>query len=130
MASLRGGESSVALGHQGPGLLPPLMLLASVIAGGTIGYVLIEGWGAWDAFYMTVTTAATVGYRERRPLWRTGQAFTLVLGVGGVGTALYAFSAITTVAIEGGWRRHLEQWRYTRMLDALSQHYVLCGYGR
>lgn len=112
------------------GLLPPLVLLASVIAGGTLGYVFIEGWGAWDAFYMTVTTVATVGYREVHPLSWAGQAFTLLLVFGGVGTALYVFSAIATVAVEGGWRRQFAQWRYTRMLDALSQHYVICGYGR
>ena len=130
MASLRAEESSVARGQRGPGLLPPLMLLASVIAGGTLGYVVIEGWGAWDAFYMTVTTVATVGYREVHPLSRAGQAFTLLLVFGGVGTALYAFSAIAAVAVDGGWHRYVEQWRYTRMLDALSQHFVLCGYGR
>ena len=36
----------------------------------------IEGWSAWDAFYMTVTTVATVGFREVHPLSRAGQAFT------------------------------------------------------
>ena len=43
-------------------------MLGLVLAGGTLGYVLIEGWGAWDAFYMTVTTVATVAYREVHPL--------------------------------------------------------------
>jgi voltage-gated potassium channel len=113
-----------------PTLVPPLVLLASVIAGGTLGYVLIEGWGAWDAFYMTVTTVATVGYREVHPLSRAGQAFTLLLVVGGVGTALYAFSAIAVVAVEGGWQRYVEHWRFGRMINGLSQHFVLCGYGR
>lgn len=115
---------------RGPALLLPLVLLASVIAAGTLGYVLIEGWDAWDAFYMTVTTVATVGYREVHPLSRAGQAFTLLLVLGGVGTALYAFSALAAVTVEGGLRRYFRQWRFTRMLDALSEHYVLCGYGR
>jgi voltage-gated potassium channel len=115
---------------RGPALLPPLVLLASVVAVGTIGYVTIEGWDAWDAFYMTVTTVATVGYREVHPLSRAGQAFTLALVVGGVGTALYAFSALAAVAVEGGWNIYFKQWRVRRMLDALTDHYVLCGYGR
>ena len=115
---------------RGPALLPPLALLTSVIAAGTIGYVTIEGWSAWDAFYMTVTTVATVGYGEVHPLSRAGQAFTLVLVLGGVGTALYAFSALAAVAVEGGWNTYFEQWRVRRMLDALTEHYVLCGYGR
>ena len=52
-------------------------LLTTVIAGGTVGYVLIEGWPAWDAFYMTVTTITTVGYREVHELSRAGQVFTV-----------------------------------------------------
>src|SRR5204863_6874882 len=50
--------------------------------------------------------------------------------LGGVGTALYAFSALAAVAVEGGWTTYFKQWRVRRMLDALTDHYVLCGYGR
>ncbi|MCM3880407.1 MAG: potassium channel protein [Vicinamibacterales bacterium] len=113
-----------------PKLLPPLVLLASVIAGGTIGYVAIERWSAWDAFYMTVTTVATVGYREVHPLSRAGQAFTLLLVLGGVGSALYAFSAATAVVVDGGFGRYLADRRRSHMIESLNQHYVLCGYGR
>ena len=113
-----------------PRLLPPLIMLAAVLVGGTLGYVVVEGWNAWDAFYMTVTTVATVGYREVHPLSHAGQAFTLLLVFVGVGTALYTFSAFATVVVEGGWSRHLERWRDTRMINSLVDHYVVCGFGR
>lgn len=113
-----------------PALLAPLVLLAAVVAGGTAGYMLIEGWNAWDAVYMSVTTVSTVGYREIHPLSRAGQAFTLVLVIGGVGSALYAFSAMAAVTVEGGWKRYLQNWRQTKMVQSLSDHYILCGYGR
>ena len=109
---------------------PTLVLLAIVLAGGTAGYVVIEGWSIWDAFYMTVTTVATVGYREVHPLSTAGQAFTLVLIIVGVSTALYAFSAIAAVVVEGGWPKYVEHWRYVRMINHLKDHYVICGYGR
>ncbi len=86
-------------------LRPTLVLLVLVIAGGTMGYVVVEGWGVWDALYMTVTTVATVGFREVHPLTPAGQAFTLVLIVVGVSTALYAFSTFAAVVVEGGWSR-------------------------
>lgn len=113
---------------RGPGLA--LSLLALVLVGGTVGYVVIENWSVWDAFYMTVTTVATVGYREVHPLSRLGEAFTVVLVIGGVGTALYTFSAIAGVIVEGGWDRFLQQRRLTRMFDSLTNHFILCGYGR
>ena len=113
-----------------PRLLPTLVLLALVIAGGTAGYVAIEGWSVWDALYMTVTTVATVGFREVHPLSSAGQGFTLLLIIVGVSTALYAFSAFAAVVVEGGWPKYVEQWRYVRMINHLSDHYVICGYGR
>ncbi len=111
-------------------LLPTLLLLTAVILGGTLGYVVIERWPVWDAFYMTVTTVATVGYREIHPLSTAGQAFTLLLIFVGVGTALYAFSVLAAVVVEGGWPKYVERWRYMRMIKNLSDHYVICGYGR
>ena len=113
-----------------PRVVPPLVVLLAVLVGGTIGYVVIEGWDVWDALYMTVTTVATVGYREVHPLSLVGQAFTLVLILVGVSTALYAFSVFATVVVEGGWSKYLGQWRLTRMIDNLTDHYVVCGYGR
>jgi voltage-gated potassium channel len=111
-------------------LLPTLLLLTAVILAGTGGYVAIERWPVWDAFYMTVTTVATVGYREVHPLSRAGQAFTLLLIFVGVGTALYAFSVLAAMVVEGGWPKYVERWRYVRMIKNLSDHYVICGYGR
>jgi voltage-gated potassium channel len=105
-------------------------MLTGVLMGGTLGYVVIEGWGAWDALYMTVTTVATVGYREVHPLSFAGQAFTLLLVLVGVSTALYTFSAFATVVVEGGWSKYLDSWRHTRMINSLSGHYVVCGFGR
>ena len=52
---------------------------------------------------MTITTVAIVGFREIHPLTPSGQAFTLVLIVVGVSTALYAFSAFAAFVVEGGW---------------------------
>jgi voltage-gated potassium channel len=112
----------------GPGLA--IGLLALVIAGGTAGYIAIEGWTAWDALYMTVITVTTVGYREVHPLSRVGEAFTIVLLIGGVGTALYTFTLLATMVVEGGLQLRFEQRRIRRMIDHLQDHFILCGYGR
>ena len=87
------------------------------MAGGTVGYMVIEGWGAWDAFYMTVTTVATVGFREVHPLSLRGQVFTVLLIFGGVGTAFYTATLLATIIVEGGLHRRFEQRRVARMLE-------------
>src|SRR5581483_865249 len=113
---------------QGPGFA--VALLASIVVGGTLGYMMIEKWNAWDAFYMTVITITTVGYREVHDLSLAGQAFTVVLLVGGVGAALYTFTLLATVVVEGGLPKRLLRRRHERMLDAVKDHFIICGFGR
>jgi len=45
----------------------PLLILLSLWVIGTIGYVFIEDYSWFDAFYMTIITVATVGYQEVHP---------------------------------------------------------------
>jgi len=105
-------------------------MLGVVVAGGVTGYMTIEGWSAWDALYMTVTTVATVGFREVHPLSGVGQAFTLLLIVSGVGTAFYTATLLAAAVVEGGLHRRFERRRIERMLEGLRDHFILCGDGR
>jgi voltage-gated potassium channel len=113
---------------QGPVLAVALLLL--VCAGGTVGYVAIEGWSVWDAFYMTVITVTTVGYKEVHDLSRAGEAFTVVLLIAGVGAALYTFTLLATVVVEGGLPKRLHRRRHEHMLETIKDHFIICGYGR
>src|SRR4051812_5571440 len=106
------------------------VLIALVMAGGTAGYVLIEGWSPWDAFYMTVITVTTVGYGEVHPLTFAGRAFTVIILLTGVGAFFYAFTSFMTLLAEGGLVERREARRLTRMLDSLNDHFILCGFGR
>jgi voltage-gated potassium channel len=113
---------------QGPAFAVALLVL--IIAGGTAGYVAIERWGAWDAFYMTIITVTTVGYREVHPLSRAGEAWTVLVLVSGVGAALYTFTLLATVVVEGGLPKRLRQRQHERMLENVKDHFIICGYGR
>jgi len=92
--------------------------------------MLIEGWNALDAFYMTVTTVATVGFGEVHPLSARGRMFTVALIFSGVGTAFYTATLVATIIVEGGLHRRLEQRRAARMLEHIKDHFIVCGYGR
>jgi voltage-gated potassium channel len=116
--------------HPLTGISVAVLMLAMVFVGGTAGYMIIEGWSLWDAFYMTVITVTTVGYREVHPMSRGGELFTSVLLLGGVGTALYTFTLAATVVVEGGLQARLARRRVARMIDELDQHFIVCGFGR
>ena len=113
---------------QGPGFAVALLLL--IVAGGTLGYVEIEGWGLWDAFYMTIITVTTVGYREVHQLSWYGELWTVGVLVLGVGAALYTFTLLATVVVEGGLPKRLQRRRLERMLETIKDHFIICGYGR
>jgi voltage-gated potassium channel len=51
-------------------------LLLVTVCVGTIGFRLVEGWGIFDAFYMTLTTITTVGYQEVDHLAKAGESST------------------------------------------------------
>jgi voltage-gated potassium channel len=106
-----------------------LLILAQMVLG-TAGYALIERWSIWDAFYMTVITITTVGYGEVHPLSGPGQAFTVLVLLTGVGTFFYAFTLFMTLLAEGKWTERRERKRLARMLDELTEHFIICGYGR
>ena len=106
-----------------------LALLGAVIVVGTIGYLLL-GFGVVDALYQTVTTVATVGFREVQPLDTTGKVFTMALILVGVGAALYAFSVLIETLLEGRLQELLGRRRMAKAITSMSGHIVICGWGR
>ena len=96
---------------------------------GTVGYVLVEGWSIADAFYMTVITVSTVGF-EVEPLSGAGRVFTSFVVLFGVGTAFYILTTMVQVVVEGEVAELVGVRRMTARIEALRDHYILCGFGR
>ena len=105
-------------------------LSIALLAVGSLGYMLIEGWGFMDSLYMTVITLATVGYGEVQTLSVPGRVFTLILIILGVGYFLYVVGAIIQFLVEGRIRLVLGRRKLDRQIDKLEKHYIVCGYGR
>jgi voltage-gated potassium channel len=103
--------------------------LVGVIVAGTGGYMAF-GFPWLDALYQTVTTVATVGFREVHPLSSGGQAFTIILILVGVGTALYTFTQGLEVVVEGHIQEVLGRRRMEREIARMSDHVIVCGFGR
>lgn len=107
-----------------------LVAVGLVVAAGTGGYVVLEGWSVPDAFYMTVITLTTVGFREVNELDGSGRLWTMLVAVAGVvvifGTVGYVAESLILEAASG----KREARRMRERVDALIGHYIVCGYGR
>ena len=108
----------------------PVLLLTIAITFGTIGYWLIEDMSLLEGLYMTVTTLTTVGFREVQPLGTGGQIFTIVLILIGVIGVFVTVAIVAQLIASGELGQPLRRRRMERRIDALSDHYIVCAYGR
>lgn len=97
---------------------------------GTLWYCLVEGWPWVDALYMTVITLATVGFGEIHPLGDRGRLFTIALILMGVVNIGYIVNRFTEALIQGYFQQGIVLQRQRRLIETLSGHYILCGFGR
>lgn len=111
-------------------LIASVIALAAITGVGTGGYVLVEGMSWIDALYMTVITISTVGYGEVAPLSPTGRLFTVGLIVTSVGLVLYLLSEAASILVAGRFRELFVRNTMQRQIDRLSEHVIICGYGR
>ncbi len=108
----------------------PLLTIGATMILGTLGYMVIEGWTFGDSAYMMLITLATIGYGEVQPLSNAGRLFTSALILVGVAGLSYTFTTITGTLFEGHLTRQWERRRMEKRVGQLTDHYILCGYGR
>lgn len=101
-----------------------------IVIFGTAGYIVIEGWGFFDALYMTIITISTVGYSEVHHVSKAGRLFTILLVFFGVGFTLYIAAAVVQFMVEGRIRIILGRRRLEKKINRMKNHYIVCGYGR
>ncbi len=111
-------------------LIIALSLSIANLVIGTLGYMILEGWGGLDALYMTIITLTTVGYGEVQSLSRLGRIYTIILIFSGFGFFIFAAGALVQFMVEGQIRTILGRRRLDREINRLKNHYIICGYGR
>src|SRR5581483_8987457 len=104
--------------------------IALVTAFGTLGFIWIEHYSPFDAFYMTLITISTVGYAELHPLSLQGRIFNSFLIFFGVTIMLLAVGGMTQVIIELELTQYFGKRRTGKMIKKLHEHYIVCGFGR
>jgi voltage-gated potassium channel len=111
-------------------LVAGCVVFGVVILIGTLWYRFVEGWSWLDAVYMTVITLATVGFGETNPLGDRGRMFTITLILMGIVSIGYMVNRFTEALIQGYFQDGLRLRQQRRIMHSLTQHYILCGFGR
>lgn len=95
-----------------------------------LGYML-AGWSFLDSIYMVVITVFGVGYGEVKPIDSPAlRLLTIFLIVAGTSSAVYIVGGFLQMITEGEIKKALGARRMTREIETLSQHVIICGYGR
>jgi voltage-gated potassium channel len=105
------------------------LLVAGLVALGTAGLALTEDVSPWRGFLWTLDTIATIG-SIRPPATLGGQLVKVALIVLGVGTLFYGLVTVTEVFVAGHLADLLAERRTQKLIDATSDHYIICGFGR
>jgi voltage-gated potassium channel len=104
-------------------------LLATVVCLGILWFMFIEGWDFVDSMEQTVTTVTTVGLGQVRPFDTSAKYFSAFLSIVGVSAGLFTLGAVFQEQLEDTLDRYGRR-RMDRRIAKISNHVILCGYGR
>lgn len=107
-----------------------IALMLSVLMSGTIGYHFISELSWLNSIYMTIITVTTVGFNEVGPLETEGKIFTIFLIISSLFIFAYAISVITEYLFSKNQLQLLKTKKVKKMINSLSNHVIVCGYGR
>jgi voltage-gated potassium channel len=106
-------------------LLLTVLLLTIVVS--TLGYRLIEGGTILDAFYMSIITIATVGFKEVYQLSDAGKIFTILVITFSVVTLAYTVGTLGQLLIEGELREILGRRKMEKRIKEMKDHFIIGG---
>ena len=107
-----------------------LILCLAIIAIGTSGYMLIEGYTLFEGLYMSIITITTVGFGEVKPLSGVGRGFTIFLILIGFGSLAFAGHALVESLLERVQEGRSEIKKMKKHISLLKSHYIISGFGR
>lgn len=111
-------------------LVIPVLVLIALVAFGTVGYRILEGWSWLDSLFMTAMTLTTVGYGSPQPLNTPGKVFSTILMLFGIGLMLYLLTLLAETLLRMFTDPNLAQRRRERKIMNLKNHTIVCGYGQ
>ena len=104
--------------------------LAAVLILSVVGFRFVGDYTWLEAMWMVVITISTVGYGEHTQA--SPGMLVLMMGVIvlGVSASAYTFGGFIQLMLEGEVERGLGRRKMTKELSRLSEHVIVCGFGR
>jgi len=105
------------------------LILAIVLVVAVCGYTLM-GHSLFDSFYLFVITVSSVGFGEESSFSDQEKLLTMFVIVGGLSAVAYTFGGFVQMVFEGEVERALGHRKVAKGIGKLSDHVLICGYGR
>ena len=103
--------------------------IAGLIVAGTVALALTESVSLWTGFLHALDVVATTGaYPPKHEI--AVEIVRVTLTILGVGTLFYGLVSVTELLVAGHVADLLAARRMQKMIDATSDHFIICGYGR
>jgi voltage-gated potassium channel len=106
-----------------------LSVLLAVMVASSVAYAAIEETSPAFGFLWTLDTVTTLGAIPE-PHDSSGRVVQSILELFGIGTLFYALATVAEFFVSGQLSGLLATRRTQRMIDSLTDHYIICGYGR
>jgi voltage-gated potassium channel len=101
----------------------------AVLGLGTILFAAVLNESGLQAFYRSTVTVSLTGI-DTKPDSAGGLVVTIVLILAGMAIYGYLASAIVELIAHGVLTGAVSERRRRRVIDAISEHYIVCGFGR
>lgn len=112
-------------------ILYSFSVLNIIVVLGTLGFKLLDDrYSILEAFYMTVITITTVGFRELHDPTEGMMIFTSLLIISSFGTFAYVLTAISAYVIDGEFQQYFKEIKVKSEVSKIKNHVIVCGYGR
>lgn len=116
--------------HSNRTILFAFISLLTLILCGVTGFMYLENYSFTEAFFMTIITISTVGFREIRTLSYEGMWFTIALIILSLGLFAFAVSIITKYFYLQLFSVYDVKKKMEKRISKLRNHVIVVGYGR
>ncbi|WP_129409261.1 potassium channel family protein [Marinitoga lauensis] len=107
-----------------------VLIIIMIFFIGIVGFMILEGWDFFKAFYITAITLSTVGYGMPENISNATIIFDAILIFSGISVVLYLISSLTALFVEGDFKKIGGILKMMKRIEEITNHYIVVGGGK